>query len=321
MMTQVDSSFDIPVVLIIFNRPAKLRQLWSRIELVKPSKLYVVSDGPRSAVDVPLVEDCRSAINPSWPCSVTRIFSDVNLGCRDRIVSGLNEVFRQEEMAIILEDDCIPDASFFAYCRQALSFYRNDPSVFSIAGSNTFADDCGDTGESSIFFSRYFSSWGWASWRRSWQSCNWDEVLNEEILSSLEKRTVNAWCMSFWKDLFWSVRSWRKLSWDYQFGFWGLRNGLSTVVPKQNLICNIGCDDEATHTTREFFGAAPASGQIQLPVKMPDSVVPCDSFDNLFELRHTDGRMIRRIRAKLALRQRILKLEKFLSRFKKTNKK
>jgi len=42
-------------------------------------------------------------------------FSEKNLGCKIRISSGLNWVFSKVDHAIILEDDCIPDPSFFSF--------------------------------------------------------------------------------------------------------------------------------------------------------------------------------------------------------------
>lgn len=313
-MSQVDSFFDVPVVVIIFNRPEKFRRLWTQIELLKPSKLYVISDGPRSAQDRDLIDACRLLAEPSWQCEVTKIFSEVNLGCRNRIVTGLTEVFNREEMAIVLEDDCIPRTTFFAYCKELLELYRDDPKVFSIAGTNTFVKECQEaTKSTSVLLSRYFCSWGWAAWRRSWFSCKWDEALEPNIVDRLGQYPLNSWCSVFWKDLFGSAKNWSDLSWDYQFGFTGLCAGSYTVVPEENLVDNIGCDETATHTTVNFFGPPPISKEIPLPLRLPDQLVPSDEFDNLFELRHTDGRMIRRIRAKLSLRKRLDFLRKALT--------
>ena len=160
-----------PIVFIVFNRPELTRRVFASIREARPSKLLVVCDGPRSGRpdDREKVAAVRQVIanGVDWPCDVRREYSESNLGCRERVVSGLNWVFALVEEAIVLEDDCLPDASFFAFAEEMLARYRNDPRVLHIGGNNFTSDKYHLS--HSYAFSRYGHIWGWATWRRAWE--------------------------------------------------------------------------------------------------------------------------------------------------------
>jgi len=108
-----------PVAIITFNRPEPTRKVFDQIRKVKPGKLYFISDGARDGVgaDTVNVGLCRDiADQVDWTCDVVRIFSETNLGCKKRVITGLNQVFENEDSAIILEDDCVPTQAFFEFC-------------------------------------------------------------------------------------------------------------------------------------------------------------------------------------------------------------
>src|SRR5579871_4386735 len=158
-----------PVALIVFNRPDTTRQVFQEIRRVRPPVLLVVADGPRRdhPEDEQLCRETRAvAEEVDWPCQVLTEYSDVNLGCRHRPASGLDWVFSQVEEAIILEDDCVPHPSFFRFCSELLSRYRDDARIGTIAGTNVQGGR--KRGGASYYFSKYPTIWGWASWRRAW---------------------------------------------------------------------------------------------------------------------------------------------------------
>ncbi|MBR1396888.1 MAG: hypothetical protein IJ563_05075 [Selenomonadaceae bacterium] len=131
-------------------------------------KLFIVADGPRANKpgEMEKVQQCRAIKDMvDWECEVHTNFSDVNMGCKNRIVSGINWVFEQTEELIILEDNCVPDLSFFRFCQELLEKYRNDNRVLSIAGSN---HDEFEYFDESYAFSKFSSPWGWATWKRAW---------------------------------------------------------------------------------------------------------------------------------------------------------
>ena len=150
-----------PVVFVIFNRPDTTAKVFEAIRQAKPPKLLVIADGAR--IDKPgEAKKCaaaRAIINQvDWQCEVLTNYSDVNLGCRKRVSSGLDWVFEQVEEAIILEDDCLPHPTFFRYCQELLEKYRDDEHIMMISGNNfQFGRK---RNEYSYYFSHYSHIWG-----------------------------------------------------------------------------------------------------------------------------------------------------------------
>jgi len=134
-----DFTLTTPVAFLIFNRPDTTEKVFAEIAKAKPPKLLVVADGPRAAKpgEIEKCEAVRSIVERvDWDCEVLKNYSDVNMGCRTRVSSGLDWVFENVEEAIILEDDCLPNQSFFKYCQELLQYYRHNEKIFSISGSN-----------------------------------------------------------------------------------------------------------------------------------------------------------------------------------------
>ena len=161
-----------PIVFIVFNRPDKARRVFSQIRDARPQRLFLIADGPRESRPGELLKclESRSILNDiDWDCELTIDFSDVNLGCRKRITTGLDRVFAEVDEAIILEDDCLPDHSFFGFCEELLTRYRDDRRVFHIGGTNYLDRRIQERmAAASYYFSRYNHCWGWATWRRAW---------------------------------------------------------------------------------------------------------------------------------------------------------
>lgn len=156
-----------PIVLITFNRPLLTKQVFNVISKAKPSVLFLISDGPRNGAERKLVEETRQIISLiDWPCKVFRKYSDVNLGCKISVSSGLDWVFSRADRAIILEDDCVPDPSFFTFCDDLLDKYEDNPKIMHITGSFLLGNN--SVSKDSYYFSHFTSVWGWATWRRAW---------------------------------------------------------------------------------------------------------------------------------------------------------
>lgn len=153
-----------PVAFIIFNRPDTTEKVFAEIAKAKPPKLLVIGDGPRVSRqgEAEKVAAARSIIQcVDWDCEVQTNFSDVNLGCKRRVSSGIDWVFEQVEEAIILEDDCLPDPTFFRFCEELLARYRHDQRIGMISGDNfQFGSRRNDD---SYYFSKYVHIWGWAT--------------------------------------------------------------------------------------------------------------------------------------------------------------
>lgn len=245
------SQFKTPVVFIIFNRPETTERVFAEIAKARPQKLLVIADGPR-ADRLEEAERCRAARaiidKVDWDCEVLTNYSEVNLGCKRRISSGLDWVFDTVEEAIILEDDCLPDPTFFRFCEELLEKYRDDARIGIISGNN-FQFGRKRTGYS-YYFSRYPHIWGWASWRRVWKNYDvemklWPEIRDGKWLEDLLETKRSIW---YWKHTFDMVYKGRIDTWDYQLTFHCWTQNSLSIVPNVNLISNIGFGRDAVHT-------------------------------------------------------------------------
>jgi hypothetical protein len=255
-----------PVAFIIFNRPDTTHRVFQAIRQAQPQQLLVIADGPRA--DRPgEAEKCaatRAIIDRvDWECEVLINYSDINLGCKRRVSSGIDWVFSQVEEAIILEDDCLPAPSFFPFCQTLLEKYREDDRVMMISGDNFQPED--GQFEDSYYFSKYIHIWGWATWRRAWQHY---DVEMTSWQNFRDKRLLNAVCPDpieneYWFKIFDDVASGDVDTWDYQWVYTCWQQSGMSIMPTVNLISNIGFRDDATHTSGESPWAAMPVGNIQ----------------------------------------------------------
>jgi len=276
-------SFDTPVVFIIFNRPKPTRLVFDAIAATRQKKLFLIADGPRPNKDgeAEACEEVRKIVSAvDWPCEVVTNFSEKNLGCKERIISGLDWVFSIVEEAIILEDDCLPDPSFFPYCAELLGRYRGDARFSMIAGTN-FVEGQLET-EYSYFYSQMIHIWGWATWREAWQRYdrhlrNWPEIKRAGLLSEVfdSLRTVRYWTRVF-DSMFDGTGP---DTWDYQWVYTSLMNNSLSIVPCVNLVTNIGFGPDATHTVAADTAQSLQSGSLSFPLKHPPGIVPLRRMD------------------------------------------
>jgi hypothetical protein len=267
-----------PVAFIIFNRPDLTEKVFAAIRQAQPSRLLVIADGPRQH-QIDEAQKCAATraiiARVDWDCEVSTNYSDINLGCKSRITSGINWVFEQVEEAIILEDDCLPDPTFFTFCEEMLERYKSDTRIMAISGSNyQFGHQ---RTSDSYYFSRYPHCWGWATWRRSWQYFDEDMKLWTTISEGNWLRDIlnDDSAVKFWQKTFESVYNGTiNTAWDYQWTFacW-IQSGL-TILPNVNLISNIGFGVGATHTNDPNNKLANMSAAaISLPLQHPQFVV------------------------------------------------
>ena len=251
-------AFNTPIVLFSFNRPLETQAVFAQIALLKPTTLFLVADGPRLAhpSDTVLCNQVRAIIsNITWECHIFKLFFDANQGCRQAFLQGLNWVFEKESRAIILEDDCVPDPSFFLFCQELLDYYQDNERIMSIGGYRYLPDEIQHT--ESYIFSKYTQSWGWATWRRAWNLMDsdlktWDDVSQSTWLGS---HLANPHYITYWKYIFNQMQKGIN-AWDYAWAYSCWRNNGLTIHPKVNLISPIGFGNNATHNTDHNHPAA-----------------------------------------------------------------
>lgn len=277
-----DWKLQTPVAFFVFNRPGPTARVFREIAKAKPPKLLVVADGPRASRigEADKCDAVRTIIQlVDWDCEVLTNFSDVNLGCKQRVSSGIDWVFEQVEEAIILEDDCLPNPTFFRFCQEMLAFYRHDNRIGMISGDNfQFGRERGDA---SYYFSRYSHIWGWASWRRAWAHYDRDAALWPKIREGNYLKGLVSGRSEYkhWFHAFQSVYDGDIDTWDYQWTLSLWANGMLTVLPSVNLISNIGFQPDATHTSGESIYSNLTTFPMNFPLRHPRVFLPNDDAD------------------------------------------
>jgi hypothetical protein len=267
-----------PVAFFGFNRPDCTKVVFEEIRRFRPEKLLLVADGPRPNIptDKLRCEAVREIMTSvDWECEVKTNFSAENLGCQNRMSSGVDWVFSQVEEAVLLEDDCVPTPDFFRFCSEMLIRHRHDPKIMHIGGTNF--QDGNLRGEGSYYFSKFIHIWGWASWRRAWQHydvtmSSWPQAKQEDWISKVYSTQVER---DYWNKMFDIIHSGKAHTWDYQWLYACLRQDGIGIIPNVNLITNIGAGPDATHTKG-------ADGSLEIPA------------GTLGELRHPQNILVNR---------------------------
>jgi len=297
-----------PVTFLVFNRPDTTEQVFAAIRQAQPETLLVVADGPRPD-RVGEADACamvRAIVEQvDWPCRVLRNYSDVNLGCKGRVSSGLDWAFAEVEETIILEDDCLPHPSFFPFCEKLLEYYRDDERVMMIGGTNYLQDRLPVT--ESYVFSRYFPIWGWASWRRAWR--HYDVTMHEwprfRKDGQLRGYYADAYMRRFLTSTFDGAHSGRINTWDSQWFFTCLFNNGLSIIPRCNLISNIGTvgAHAGGYSANNFFPVFPSvvDRMVHPAYVSPNQLYDRPFFEEQFKVRPAS--VVRGLKA--ALRKRV----------------
>jgi hypothetical protein len=248
--------FNVPILFVVFNRPETTEIVLRKIREIRPNRLYIAADGPRSDVfgEDELCIKVRDLISKGidWQCDLSTLYRQENLGCKLGVSSAINWFFENEEEGIILEDDCLPDISFFLFAQEMLEKYRNDENIIAINGCNFGYN----YNESSYFYSRYMNVWGWATWRRVNSEIRYDitDWHNTKKIRFLRSRLKNkiidldiTW-FEYWKEIFDNIADKKLDSWAFFWIFHQFLNNKKNIISSRNLIKNIGFNKHATHT-------------------------------------------------------------------------
>ncbi|MDH0370224.1 hypothetical protein N7340_00255 [Comamonas aquatica] len=248
--------FEIPIVLFVFKRSDTVVKIIDRLSTIKPRKIYILSDGGRTLDEKKLVSECRQTIENAidWDCEVVKKYEENNIGVYANIALGARWVFSKEDVAIFLEDDNLPEITFFKFCSEILDKYHDDERVLWVCGTNYLKEYFPENGASYIF-TKNMMPCGWASWGGKFLKYYDGELLlwkDREIRKSLKKKY-------FYKPLYYQDRynieyeldafekNKKFFSWDYQMSFSMRVHDVYAIVPQFNQIENIGVDVYSTH--------------------------------------------------------------------------
>ena len=252
----------------------------------------VIADGPRSnrPDDIQKCAATRAIIDRvDWDCEVLKNYAVDNLGCGMRVFTGISWAFEIVEEAIVIEDDCLPDPTFFRFCEELLDRYRDDDRVMHIAGNNLCAEKYQH--DDSYFFSRYCQMWGWATWRRAWQYYDfemklWPRIKQQNLLQDV---LVDRHTTKTWTRILQNVADGKVDTWDFQWmlACW-FQNGLA-ILPNVNLVSNIGFGADATHTFSSNSTAVDgsqcsvAAKEMAFPLKYSGLMIQDAPFDRFMQ--------------------------------------
>jgi hypothetical protein len=286
-----------PVALFGFNRPGCLSQVFNRVREVQPPKLFLVLDAPKSnrPDDIPKWEACKKIFEGvDWQCEVHRNYAKENLGCRWRMTTGISWVFEHVEEAIFLEDDCVPHIDFFPFCAELLERYRHDSRVGMIAGHIAHFEPVPH--ETSYYFDRFNTIWGWATWRRAWNT--FDQKMTEwpRVKKSRELESVlgsNSSLFNAMDDVYDNKLS----SWASAWCLSCLRQGFLCIHPTANLITNIGVTgDHNQGQSRWHF--VPTTGTA-FPLVHPREFIPSMRDEKVMRSMYAKSTLFARAKNKL----------------------
>lgn len=242
-----------PVLITAFNRPENLKSVLDLVASAGPSSVYISIDGPRPGNDAD-TRLCRQtadvAIEFGRENNLTLLVQRQNLGCRIGVSTAISWFFSHEAEGIILEDDCMPNAYFFQFCRLSLAHFRFDRNVGHISGNNFFPSRSDNKWD--VVFSNFAPVWGWATWKDRWSD------FENGNRSELESPRIDQWpddlipgFKTYWQHLLRRISSRKLDSWahEWQNALW--RHGRIAVLPPRNLVQNIGFSSTSTHTLRK----------------------------------------------------------------------
>jgi hypothetical protein len=257
-----------PVLFLIYRRSDTAKKVFEEIKKARPKKLFIAADGPKEGEE----EKCQRARdivmnNIDWECKVKTLFRDKNLGCKYAVSGAIDWFFHNVEEGIILEDDTLPNQSFFRFCEELLERYRDDERIMHISGYNHFGEL--KNYKYSYVFSKYTPIWGWATWRRAWQF--YDVNISTYPQFKEEGQIYNIFRTE--RERKHRIKILDKLynnkidTWDYQWNYCvRINNGLS-IIPVKNLVSNLGLSGESTHTKEDKRLSKNIKREIDFPLR------------------------------------------------------
>ncbi len=291
----VNYNYDVPVAIVFFNRPTCLAKVFEAVVKAKPSKLFLIQDGARNgnAKDVENIQKCREIVERvDWNCEVVKIYSDINLGCGKRVSSGITEAFKTVDRLMILEDDCVPSESFFSFCEELLEKYKDDQRINMISGMNHLGEyECGGN---DYFFCKTGAIWGWATWKRVWDLYEYDMKFMSDkyamdcFRASVVNDIVKKRYLKMGQHRYEAYCTGKKLTaWTYQFGMMRYLFSQLIIVPRVNMVSNIGAGTEATHGKSELRHEPKQTQRILMmeacelsaPYSHPQYIIEDDEYD------------------------------------------
>jgi hypothetical protein len=278
--------FETPILFLIFNREDTTQKVFEAIRQQRPKYLFVAADGPRKT-KLGEDEQCQKTRNIikqiDWDCELKTLFRNENLGCKMAVSSAITWFFDHVSQGIILEDDCLPDASFFSFCEELLNRYKDDTRIAHINGNSFLPNPLDKKYSYNFCFVPHI--WGWATWRRVWRNYDvnfsyWEKYKHDRKMRNLIFN--NLFEKIYFSSFINETISKKKINtWDVQYLFMLRLQHQLSVYPTVNLVTNIGLNSAlATHTSKKNSKLEIPLSSVSIPLKHPEYVLPNYKINN-----------------------------------------
>lgn len=289
-----------PVLLIGFNRPDNMAQVFSQIREAKPEVLYIAVDGSRPSVsgEDHKCRECQElAKKVDWPCELHTLFREKNAGCALGVSGAISWAFENEDRLIILEDDCVPVQSFFHFCDEMLERYKDDTRVWQVCG-RSYHPNSVFFKQSDYIFSNYAHIWGWATWKRCWSKfdlmmSDFPEFISQGgAINVLHSNKLAAGANNGNLRRYNNIEKLSSSTWDYQWSYTKLKNGGLGIVPCVNLIKNIGAS--GAHANGSYVDTLPVR-ELPETLRHPSFIIANAKHDEYHYKHHIHKSLFLRI--------------------------
>jgi hypothetical protein len=268
--------FNTPILYIIFNRLDTVKQTFPRIKAQQPAQLFIAADGPR-VNKLGEKEKCAEVrewvlSQIDWNCNVKTLFREENLGCGKNVSNAITWFFENIEQGIILEDDCLPNDSFFRYCEELLNKYKDNEKIFHISGDNPL-QKCKCKNNASYYFAKLMHCWGWASWSRAFKKYCFDIDNNYQQVLETNTFFKKSDIKKQWKKILDDMLFHKIDTWDYQWSYKILELNAFCINPKVNLVQNIGMNSGAHYESSNSDSEGRQSFEMCFPLIHPKKII------------------------------------------------
>ncbi len=245
---------NVPVLLVFYRRPDTTKRVFEAIRAARPTKLFLATSAPNPnrPADAELCKATRDVVaHVDWPCEVYRDYREECIDADHGVPTAVSWMFEHVDHGIVLEDDCVPNASFFNFCEELLEKYKDDTRIMNISGSNFQGGNV--RGDASYYFSHYAMTWGWATWKRAWSLYDPDlkafpDFISKNTIATIVSRKKE---QTYWLTFFNKLYTKKFAFWDSTWIFALMNSGGLSISPNHNLIQNIGFGSTATHTKQD----------------------------------------------------------------------
>jgi len=243
----------VPIAIFAYNRPWHLNKTLGALKdciRLDECKVFLYCDGPINSLLNKNVNETRS-IAKSWAKlhDAEIVVSEKNLGLSASITTRVSELCAHFGQVIVLEDDLIVSPVFIDFMLQALDWYKDDESVYQVAGF-VFGKKPLSSRETCLL--PITSTWGWATWERAWKNYKKDPQTALSELKSPKfkyKFDLNG-TYPFTKMLEDNIEK-KNDSWGIWWWWTVCRNQGLAVYPRKSLVFNNGFDNSGIHSGKK----------------------------------------------------------------------